>query len=624
MIFAALDIETAGDQDLYALQPWRAIEGSGRITLSAAYCQGKRKVMTKEHSALVQDLRSLGRPVALWNGMFDLAWLHASSIDISGVKWIDAMHLWKFLDNGQDMPMSWTLKAAARKFLKGWAQLQAFLDLKEEHMPDPSDPYWLARVSMDAEATALIAAEIWPQLTPQQQRLAIIQAQTLPVFAKSWVSGIRLDLASVKEAAPGIIDNMKEVENSLSLREPGVGYVPSKVLASSVKLGKLLYEQWGLPCETLTDKGKPATHKSALTYLADIDDKVLEVLRWKSLNTVRSKFTNSPIEACEYLNSEIVHPDPKIFGTYTGRVTYGSKTGKKKTGIAIHQMPREKSIRSYIKAFPEKYIFEFDAKGQEVRLMACASGDERLIELFNSPPPYDDPHSFVGAAIMGISFDEFLKRKAQKDPEIVGPHGYRMLGKVTTLSIQYRTGIKTLRRVARVQYGITATIDEVVKWVSTYMSLFPGVQRYWISKPKEASACGYTETFAGRRYKLTKWKDMEWGTSSSAINFPIQGTGADQKELAIAVLAHRYPEYRDHFGWDLHDGLFAGVSMNAPLSLLQGMNKTLDDIDYEACWGVKFPVPFTWEGSFGPDWGHKKGFEYSDDGSMTLEKFYNL
>ena len=53
------------------------------------------------------------------------------------------------------------------------------------------------------------------------------------------------------------------------------------------------------------------------------------------------------------------------------------------------------------------------------------------------------------------------------------------------------------------------------------------------------------------------------------------------------------------------------------------MNKTLDDIDYEEYWNVKFPVPFTWEGSFGPDWGHKIGFNYQEYPDTTLEDFYN-
>lgn len=629
MQFIGYDIETDGDQEHYALQPWRVREGTARITLSAAYCAGYRKVETEWHTSLLQGLREAATPVVLWNGLFDIAFLYASGYDVSDIKWVDAMHMWKFLDNGQNSPMSWTLKEGAKKFLKDWDKQEEFLTLKSEELPDVSDPYWLARVSMDAEATALIAEIIWPQLTPQQQRLVTIQSLTLVPFAMSWVNGIHLDIEAVAEAKPGIVDEMLLLEERLNLCTtlPGEPYTPSKILSSSAKLRDLLYTAWGLPCEFWTDGGKAgipkqATHKAALTYLADIDDRALEMLRWKSLNTINSKFTNSPLECCQYLESNVVHPAPKVFGTYTGRVTYGSKIKNHKVGLSIHQTPREKKIRNYVVARPGAYILEFDANGQEVRLMACKSGDRRMIELFNSPPPYDDPHSLVGSAIMGITFEDFLKRKAQKDPEIVGPHGYRMLGKVTTLSIMYRTGPKTLRRVARVQYGINATIEQVKMWMRIYMQLFPGVENYWKRAPQEARTLGYTETLAGRRYKLSRWKDMAWGTSSSAINFPVQGSAADQKELAIAVLCAEYPEYADSFLWDLHDGLYSSIPVDTPMAYVQKMNKTLDDIDYKEYWDVDFPVPFTWEGSFGPTWGNKRVFDYGDNSYAPLKNFF--
>ena len=127
---------------------------------------------------------------------------------------------------------------------------------------------------------------------------------------------------------------------------------------------------------------------------------------------------------------------------------------------------------------------------------------------------------------------------------------------------------------------------------------------------------------AGRRYGLSHWQDMGWGTSSSAINTPVQGSAADQKELAIAVLSAKYPDYSDNFLWDLHDGLFSNMSKTASIQDIQAMNQTLDAINYEEYWGVKLPVPFTWEGSFGPTWGSKTVVGPLDDGSLTLENFY--
>jgi len=623
--FVGYDIETWGSEDGYALQPWRVKEGTAGITLSAAYCQGKRNVETEYHSALMEDLRKLGKPVVTWNGVFDLAWLYAAGIDIRGIKWMDAMLLWKWLANSQSGPMSWALKDGAKRFLKDWPKLQEFIAIKgEEFMPDPMDPYWLTRVTMDAEATALIAEAIWPQLTPQQQHLAKIQSISLPTMAASWVNGVQVDLQAIKDARPGIISEMLNLEKALGLQEisPTGKYIPSKVLRSPTKMRKLLYNDWGLTCTRFTDKQAQSTDKAALTYLADIDDRVITVLKWRELNTILSKFIEGPLACCEYLNSNVTHATPKIFSTYTGRMTYSSRSKKNRTGIPLHQTPRKKEIRSYVVAPDGYYIFEADAMGQEMRGMATMSKDPAMIELFNSKHPYDDGHSLMGAQIGGIPFEEFIERKQAKDPLIVGPDGLRPAGKFCNLSMAYRSGPATSRRVARVQYGLDITIDDAVRWKSVYTRLFRGVETYWKDAPKNARARGFAETPAGRRYALTRWHDLQWGTSSSAINFPIQGMGADQRDLAIAETVITYPELWDKFYIDLHDGMYWLIPITAKVSYLQDIMNALDTIDYEKYWKVKLPVPYIWEGSFGPDWGHKIEFADCEDKNITLEDYY--
>lgn len=626
MIFAGFDIETAGAEEGFALQPWRLREGSAQITLAAAYCQGKRKVIdVLPWSSLVAELRQLGKPVALWNGIFDLAWLYAADIDISGIKWIDAMHLWKFLDNSQSGPMFWTLKAAAKKFLGEWESQEEFLSLKEEELPDPSDPYWLTRVTLDAEATALIAEIVWDQLTSQQQRLAQIQSLSLPTIAASWVNGVHVDVQKIKDARPGIIKEMIELEKELGLyvELPDNMYVPSVVLRSPTKMRSLLYGYYGLTCTRFTEKGAQSTDKAALTYLSDEDDRVQTILKWRELNTILSKFIEGPIACCEYLGSNVTHAAPKMFSTYTGRMTYSSKSKKNRIGIPLHQTPRKKEIRSYIVAPEGYYIFEADAKGQEARGMATMSRDPEMIRLFNSEPPYDDIHSLMGAKIGHMGFEEFIQRKLAKDPAIVDGNGLRPCGKMVVLSSAYRSGVATRRRVARVQYGLDITIEESDSWGAAYTSLFKGVEKYWGSAPKLARIKKYAETPAGRRYGLTRWHDLQWGTSSSAINFPIQGMGADQRDVAIAVTVLTYPELWDKFYLDLHDGMYFLVPRTSRLSYLQHIMGTLDSIDYSKYWGVDLPVPYVWEGSFGPDWGHKIDVPESQDEDPTLEEVYH-
>ena len=638
MNWIGYDIETEGDEDAYALQPWRVREGSSRITLSCTWANSVAVLDEDSHGLHVslEQLREAQQRVATWNGVFDLSFLYASGHDISGIMWYDAMLLWKWLENAQTGPMSWHLADGAKRFLKDWDRLDEFIEIKAQPFtPGQNDEYWKERVHLDAQATAMIAEAIWPQLTKKQQKAATIQAYGLPTVAASWVNGVHVDLDKIVEAEAPIIMEMLGLEIKLGLTHSnwishvisnGIDtYVPSKVLRSPQQLAALVYDQWKLPCTRYTEKTKKkSADKTALTYLADHDDRILDILKWRELNTIWTKFIKGPIMACEYLGNQVTHSNPRVFSTYTGRMTYSSKQQRKfRIGVPLHQTPRKKEIRSYVVAPPGYYIVEFDAKGQEMRGMATVSGDRTMIDMFNSEPPYDNGHARTGAAIGNMGLREFVKLREADDPVVTGPKGLYLLGKFNNLSIQYRTGLATLRLQARVQYNIDATVDEIKIWKQKYLNLYPGVKDYWLKAPANAKLKRYAETIAGRRYGITRYsEEYVWGSDSSAINFPIQGMGADQRDLAIAVMASTFVEVWDKMYFDLHDGLYWLIPVGYPVTYVQKMLRTLNEIDYSYYWGVDLPVPYIWECSLGPDWGHKKDLELNELPDQTLEEYY--
>lgn len=249
-------------------------------------------------------------------------------------------------------------------------------------------------------------------------------------------------------------------------------------------------------------------------------------------------------------------------------------------------------------------LAEFDAEGQEARFMADFSGDETMINIFNRPSPEDDLHSFTGAQVSGMSFAEFLEGKANGDESIVGPRGFRYQGKFCNLSMQYRIGIRTLRIKARVDYGMDVPFSTAKYWDKTYHRTYLRVKEYWARAIKEARQNRYAETLGGRRFKITEFSnpDLIWASESSAINFPIQGSGADMKELALAIMTLQHPEFR--FAWDLHDGLFFRVR-NSPTvieQMLEAQN-TLNNLNYKEAWHWEPRIPMPWSIAIGENWG---------------------
>jgi len=615
----ALDIETEpvkGFPQEYALQPWRVQEGSARIgSIAIGKETGESLVTTKSYRTLLMGLE--GKNVITWNGVFDVAWLIAYGYwdEVKKIKWFDAMVLWKWVDNSQRkerMP-AWSLSDGAKKWCKDEPWLEAFLEMKaKEEVAGGNDAYWETRAKLDAIVTAKICEKVIQNLTAQQLKSAMIEAETIPEVARSWIMGERMDYSLVDSVLPVITEEMRDIEfrlgvsNATTAHEAALfqrdvtTWTPSKVLRSPKQLSDLLYDKWKLKAKSFSEKtGQPSTDKTALTYLADQFDKVIEILRWRELNTQLTKYLQSPLKAKEYLGSEVVHPTPRIFSTYTGRFTYTSKTARKfQTGVALHQWPRNKEFRRLIVP-PEGYKHvEFDAAGQESRIMAHQSGDAAMVNVFQNNMKF---HAMTGAKIAGMSYDAFMKGRETGNSAINSEHGLYYQGKFINLSSNFRVGTRKMRIQARVQYGMNVDFLTVKNWQDTFFRAYPGIKTYWKAAILKAKTKGYAETLGGRRFYLTDWsKDSQWATESSAIMFPIQGTGADMKNLGLRELARHYPDFL--FAYDLHDGLHFWVKEDVSDDTLIEARDMLDQMDYEKEWGVQMRVPLTWDVSVGPRW----------------------
>lgn len=624
----ALDIETApepGHPQEYALQPWRVGEGKAKITcISIAKHTGEAMLTVDDWRTLLVSLR--GQYITTWNGLFDVAWLIANGLweEVKAINWVDGMLLWKWLSNSQykERIPKWSLADGAKKFCKDEPWLDAFIQMKaEEQHAGENTEYWETRAKLDAIVTAKICHRVVSQLGDRQIQSAMIEMAIIPEVARSWLIGVPYDYSLMDEIRPTVVNEMRDLEFKLGVsnfkgasadrvkRDPSF-WSPSKIFRSPAQLGTLLYETWGLTVKSFTEKldengnrTTPSTDKSALTYLADDDDRVLDILRWRELNTQFSKYLESPKKARAYLGKDTVHPSPRLFSTYTGRMTYSSKTAKRyQTGIALHQWPRNKALRALVKPLPGYDHVEFDAAGQESRLMAEQSGDEVMRNIFKNDMDF---HSFTGAAIGGMTYDDFILAKEKGNTAVTGEHGLRYAGKFLNLSQNFRVGVRKMRIQARVQYGLNVDFLQAKSWQDTFQGLFPGIKKYWSKSIDKGKTLGYTESLGGRRFQLEHWSgDDRWSTESSALMFPIQGSGADMAELGLRELCKHFPDFI--FWFSLHDGHHFLVPKSTSNERLFEAREMLNNINYEKEWGCKLTVPLLWDVSRGSNWSELK------------------
>ena len=617
MKLVSFDIETGGALQEYALQACRAVSGFGWITsyATARYVDGE--VLTE--GALqpnIADLRKFlkrckkeGAHIVAWNATFDVAWLIALGLreEVFENSWLDGMLLWRHLCVGPEFieqPKSYGLKSAVAKHFPDEAGYENGIEFSnvDENLLDYN--------KLDAAFTLRLADLFIDDLLWQKRdgggslRAALIEAKSIPLVADAIVRGLSIDVDSLTTLDKKLEEASNLAYVRLKLEAPE--HISPEVLASSQQLSNLLFNVWRLPPVKVTEKGALSTDKEVLHEISLTDERAKLVHEYREANNNRTKFVTSTLESVAYNGDGCTRPQPRIYGTYTGRMTYYSKQGRGKeerpTGVALHQWKRDPLFRAAIKPPLGYTLLEFDFAGQEYRWMAVMAKDPVMLGLCK---PGEDAHSYMGARIAGMSYQGLVD---DVHKGVKGAKDKRQLGKVANLSLQYRTYPKTLQRVARTNYSLPMTLIQAKAIHATYMSTYVQVPNYWSQQTYFAKKYEYVETLAGRRIQLHgDWTDEnEWQRSSAAINFPIQGVGADQKYLALAVLRNYLPKVDGYFYFELHDGLFVIVPDDKAEKAAHEIKALLSNLPYARAWGVKLPIHFPVDAKWGPSWGQLK------------------
>lgn len=605
----SLDIETASNVagKPYALEACRLSQNKARITSIAVsgpdsyFVQLDEKVhsIEEELPALLSHLS--GKQVFAHRAVFDIGWLiGATRLDlVRDIKWRDTGLLAKWLVNGQVAAKNrwgFSLRDVTKRYIKHHEDLEEFLDLKKaEVSPGENYEYWLKRGRMDAVFTRLIAIEML-DLLPQSQKAGYLyeQGNLVPV-ANAWLIGLHANSKKTHELKPKIVEYKKQLASRIG--------VTVSCIQSPQQLAHLLFEVKKFPVQGRTPKGKPSAAKDNLLLLEDklagTEDAhfIRTILNVKRLSTIESKFINGINECVEYNGSDYTHAFPNIFGTYTGRYTYTAKTLKKwPSGIANHQLPRKGPVRGLLTAPPGYVVCEFDGMQQELRFIGQISGDQNLLYDFNQGL---DVHSTMTSFISGIPYEELLRLLDNDDTEATN---YRYAGKLLNLSCQYRIGAKALAYKFFTTYGITITRGQAYNYLSMYKSRYKGVKSYWDDAITRAKSTGYAESISGRRYQLKFWGgSTTYGTEQSAINFPIQGSGGDHKNLAISLIARKYPEAI--FVLDLHDGIWYYLPESHAQELAIEIRDYLNATDWSKLWNKEILLPLPFDAKIGPSFG---------------------
>ncbi|MDQ0645455.1 DNA polymerase I [Microbacterium murale] len=281
-------------------------------------------------------------------------------------------------------------------------------------------------------------------------------------------------------------------------------------LGSPKQLQEVLFEDLQLPKTRKTKTG----YSTDAAVLADLQESnphpFLDLL-------LQHREATKLRQIIESLDTAI-RDDHRIHTTY---VQTGSQTGRlSSTDPNLQNIPvRTEESRRIRSAFEvgEGYetLLTADYSQIEMRIMAHLSGDEGLIEAFNSG---EDLHRFVGARVFGVEPSEVTSAMRTKV-------------KAMSYGLVYGLSAFGLSKQLRIEQS------EAKKLMLEYFARFGAVRDYLRASVVKAKEVGYTETIFGRRRPFPDLTSpnrvLRENAERAALNAPIQGSAADIMKIAV-------------------------------------------------------------------------------------------
>ncbi|MCS3441308.1 DNA polymerase I [Microbacterium phyllosphaerae] len=281
-------------------------------------------------------------------------------------------------------------------------------------------------------------------------------------------------------------------------------------LGSPKQLQEVLFDDLQLPKTRKTKTG----YSTDAAVLADLQDSHPHPFLGLLLQHREATKLRQIIESLD----TAIGADARVHTTY---VQTGSQTGRlSSTDPNLQNIPvRTEESRRIRSAFQVgdgyEALLTADYSQIEMRIMAHLSGDEGLIEAFNSG---EDLHRFVGARVFGVEPSDVTSAMRTKV-------------KAMSYGLVYGLSAFGLSKQLRIEQS------EAKQLMVEYFARFGAVRDYLRASVLKAKEVGYTETIFGRRRPFPDLASpnrvLRENAERAALNAPIQGSAADIMKIAL-------------------------------------------------------------------------------------------
>lgn len=397
-----------------------------------------------------------------------------------------------------------------------------------------------------------------------------VEMPLMRVLAMMEKTGVRIDSEALRQSSDILTSEMLKIEKEI-YDMAGIEFN----ISSAKQVGEVLFVRLKIDDKAKkTKSGQYSTSEDVLEKLRSKHPIVGKILDYRGIK----KLLNTYIDALPQLINPMtgkIHTSYNQTVTSTGRL---SSSNPNLQNIPIRDSQGKEIRKAFIP--DENCIFlSADYSQIELRIMAHLSGDQNMIDAFNSGY---DIHTATAAKIYKIPLDEVtsdMRRKA-KTANFGIIYGISVFGLADRLNIPR---------------------SEAKELIEGYFETYSSVKNYMDEAIQKAKAAGYVETLLGRKRFLPDINSqnsvVRGYAERNAINAPIQGTAADIIKIAMVHIDQRFEKenIKTQMIMQVHDELNFTVPQDE-------LEKTKKIVVEEMENAFKLQVPLLADCGIGSNW----------------------
>jgi DNA polymerase-1 len=426
----------------------------------------------------------------------------------------------------------------------------------------------------DADVTYQLKQNFSPILDKAETKKLFdeIEIPLIPVLAAMELEGINLDVPFLKAMS---VEMAKE---SAALEQKIYETAGEKFnLASPKQLGDILFDKLkiGGTKQKKTKTGQYATGEEILSYLANDNEIVRDILEWRQMVKLQSTYIDALPNQVDSKTGR-VHTDYMQTVAATGRL---SSNNPNLQNIPV-RTERGRLIRKAFIPRDENYtLISADYSQIELRIIAALSGEENMIKAFQNN---EDIHKSTAAKVFNVPLEEVTKEQRSNAKTV----NFGIIYGVSAFGLSNQTSLSR---------------KESAELIDAYYATYPKLKSYMSNQVDFAREHGYVQTVLGRRRYLKDINSanmmVKSGAERNAVNAPIQGSAADIIKIAMINIHKKLSSenWKSKMLLQVHDELVFDVH-NSEIEKIQPM------IKHEMENAFKMDVPLDVEIGIGKNW----------------------